>query len=607
MLNFFNKNKISSGLVGLSISAENITLAHVMETNDGPKLLLCKDFPITNDEEKASILAEQVRKLGLENINASYVLSSDEYKLLLVEAPDVGANEIADAVKWKIKDLLDNPVEEMAITVFPVPDDAYRGQTKMVYVVAALKSKIREIVELVTGADLFTGNVVTPNFGNETITPTVTISHSVALPLTSTLGVLTAPVYDDFVNGEQLRSDIVYSEVGILDLQANLVGGYLNDTINIEGTVKNVGRFTPHHYTYTLVPPHQDRGALGAACLQPSTFTYMGEDIGFAFDMEARNLAEAITRNYHTGFDRLNANNELIFTALDTVSEDILTSRLANPTLTFSWGNSPVSDTGEATISGTIIMQKDSAPDGPYNNFTIGIVPMDDDGITILPADLNLDGDLDTSDDTYQIFSTSIRYGRLAINNAAGSEISINTLLEGAGADIPITIEVEYFDSASGNFINNGIDDCTPFDSQYLTVVTASYTEGLTADMSGVGTPTLGVNVVPLTGTIGVLDNGRTSPNSEDGIDPDPPMYLSSPFSADDVNPLTGSVVIELDLDALGLEFLKFNWYGIDSTNPYDDTPDGGNVEDNPRAIVDFGQIQGHNRIINWQELIPVQ
>ncbi|MFT5321214.1 MAG: MSHA biogenesis protein MshI, partial [Pseudohongiellaceae bacterium] len=132
----------------------NITLAHVIQTNDKPKLLLCKDFPIPNFEEKASILAEQVSKLGLENNNASYVLSPDEYKLLLVEAPDVGANEIADAVKWKIKDLLDNPVEEMAITVFPVPDDAYRGQTKMVYVVAALKSKIREIVELVTSAEL---------------------------------------------------------------------------------------------------------------------------------------------------------------------------------------------------------------------------------------------------------------------------------------------------------------------------------------------------------------------------------------------------------------------------------------------------------------------
>ena len=135
-----------------------------------------------------------------------------------------------------------------------------------------------------------------------------------------------------------------------------------------------------------------------------------------------------------------------------------------------------------------------------------------------------------------------------------------------------------------------------------------SYSEGLTANPGGVGTPTVGVNVTPLSGTIGVLDNGRTSNNSVDGVDPDPPMYVSSPFAADDLNPETGSVVIELDLDALGLDFLKFNWYGGGIPgDPYDETPDGGNVEDNPRAIIDFGQMTGHSRVINWQELTPVQ
>ena len=59
---------------------------------------------------------------------------------------------------------------------------------------------------------------------------------------------------------------------------------------------------------------------------------------------------------------------------------------------------------------------------------------------------------------------------------------------------------------------------------------------------------------------------------------------------------------------ALNLPFLKFNWYGGDiPSGPYDETPDGGNVEDNPRAIIDFGVMPGHSRVINWQELIPVQ
>ena len=459
-----------------------------------------------------------------------------------------------------------------------------------------------------SGADL-TDNALTPNFGNVSVTPTVTITHEVVLPVGAGAGTLSGSTsFDNFSAGQELHTDIVFSEVGILNLTATLSAapGYLNSGVGIEGNIQNIGRFTPNHYTISMVA-HQDRGALGAACMQPSTFTYMGEDLGFVFDIEARNSGNSITQNYFGGFDKLDTNGEINFTALDTMTMDVLTGQLDTSSLfTFGWGANPGVDTGEGTISGTLVLDKAGSPEGPYNDFAVGIVPFDEDGINMRIGDLNLDGDLDLTDDTFQLLSTSMRYGRLAINSAAGSEISISTV-SGTGADVPITLEVEYFDSVQGIFINNGIDDCSPFDSASLSVVNGSYTDGLTANPGGVGTPTLAVNVSPLSGTVGVLDNGRTSPNSENGVDPDPPMYLSSPFAADDLNPQTGSVVIELNLDALGLDFLKFNWYGDNPADPYDETPDVGNVEDNPRAIVDFGLMPGHNRVINWQELIPVQ
>ena len=31
--------------------------------------------------------------------------------------------------------------------------------------------------------------------------------------------------------------------------------------------------------------------------------------------------------------------------------------------------------------------------------------------------------------------------------------------------------------------------------------------------------------------------------------------------------------------------------------------PDGS-TPDNPRSIIDFGVFQGHNRVINWQEIL---
>jgi hypothetical protein len=35
----------------------------------------------------------------------------------------------------------------------------------------------------------------------------------------------------------------------------------------------------------------------------------------------------------------------------------------------------------------------------------------------------------------------------------------------------------------------------------------------------------------------------------------------------------------------------------------YDETPEGANYNDNPRAIIEFGSYRGHDRVINWQEI----
>ena len=99
------------------------------------------------------MLAKLVKDMDLEDKQCSFVLNRKDYNLHLVEAPEVEANELRSAVRWKIKDLLDMKVEDAAIDVFQVPADAYRGRD-MVYVVAALKSKIRSIVDMVTDSGL---------------------------------------------------------------------------------------------------------------------------------------------------------------------------------------------------------------------------------------------------------------------------------------------------------------------------------------------------------------------------------------------------------------------------------------------------------------------
>jgi hypothetical protein len=78
----------------------------------------------------------------------------------------------------------------------------------------------------------------------------------------------------------------------------------------------------------------------------------------------------------------------------------------------------------------------------------------------------------------------------------------------------------------------------------------------------------------------------------------DTPLYLTAPGAGNE-----GGVLIELDLDALGLGFLKYDWRDNSETEDVKADPDVYSTTDNPRSLVEFGVYRGSSRIINWQEL----
>jgi len=80
---------------------------------------------------------------GLTAPACSLVLAVGSYQILLVEAPPVPEAELAAALRWKVKDLLQLPLESALIDGFLLPDDAYRGREKMAYTVAAEKAPLQ--------------------------------------------------------------------------------------------------------------------------------------------------------------------------------------------------------------------------------------------------------------------------------------------------------------------------------------------------------------------------------------------------------------------------------------------------------------------------------
>ena len=110
--------------LGLAMSPHGLALAGVQRAPGAatPKLTRCEYYPLPRQADPGLTLRTVVLQQGIERA-ASFrlVLNPDEYQLHLVESPDVPDSELREAVRWRIRDLIDFPVDEAAIDVFDMP------------------------------------------------------------------------------------------------------------------------------------------------------------------------------------------------------------------------------------------------------------------------------------------------------------------------------------------------------------------------------------------------------------------------------------------------------------------------------------------------------
>ncbi|MDO8907103.1 MAG: hypothetical protein Q7W55_01245 [Pseudohongiella sp.] len=170
MLELFGRKKRVEGLIGLSINDSRISLAHITRGRDELMLEKCLRQPIEKPGEARETLARLVDEHGLVKAACSCILSPGDYNIYLVEAPQVEDDEVSSAVRWKIKDLLDMPVDDAVIDVFPAPEHAFQGRSKMLYAVAASRPQIEQLISTVDRAGLALHSIDIPEMAMRNIT-----------------------------------------------------------------------------------------------------------------------------------------------------------------------------------------------------------------------------------------------------------------------------------------------------------------------------------------------------------------------------------------------------------------------------------------------------
>ncbi|NMM37561.1 MAG: hypothetical protein HHJ09_08605 [Glaciimonas sp.] len=308
------------------------------------------------------------------------------------------------------------------------------------------------------------------------------------------------------------------------------------------GVDQLISRFIPDHFTVS--------GSFTPSC-SGGGFTYMDDPrLGINFKVSAESSRE-ITATQYANPCPTSGSCKLTLTAQNS-STQIDISRLT-PLASFpgattvgsgaaSTYESTTWSNGVYTVSGTALKYaRDTTPDGAYDNFKLKAAIADPDGVAIAAQG--------TSDET------KIRYGRIALSNAHGSE----------RLALPIPMKVQYYKAGAGWLTAsqppNTADSCTPI--------------ALPASIGFTFATLTTKNHLAASNVKAYLKNAGTYITS--GIVTRDQLSLASPGNSA-VGPGIGYVDVYFDLAVM--PWLNFNWKG----KP---TPTAADL--NPTARATFG------------------
>ena len=151
MLAFLRRGRRTGSQIGVFVTPEGIAAAQVTPRVTGkPRLERC----VYEKEGTHDAFARVLGRLPNRRAPAVNVLDPNDYRLLLVEAPDVPADELRAAVRWRIKDLIDFHIDDAVIDVFEMPPHARGGPRRMMYAVTAKAELVKSVIERSEGAGL---------------------------------------------------------------------------------------------------------------------------------------------------------------------------------------------------------------------------------------------------------------------------------------------------------------------------------------------------------------------------------------------------------------------------------------------------------------------
>lgn len=154
-MKLFGATRRQNEVIGVEFGADGVAFAHIQRpATQQPRLLHCEYLPCQAGDNPAEMVRSRLTKLGLQRLPCHLVIAAPAYNLLLGEAPKVPQEELAEALRWRIKDLISFPIADAVLDAFLLPEDSARGTNRMAYAVVSQRKAIAALVEQARAAQL---------------------------------------------------------------------------------------------------------------------------------------------------------------------------------------------------------------------------------------------------------------------------------------------------------------------------------------------------------------------------------------------------------------------------------------------------------------------
>jgi MSHA biogenesis protein MshQ len=393
----------------------------------------------------------------------------------------------------------------------------------------------------------YSDNPITPNFELDNIG----INANLIAPIngtnaslgTSSIGISTADA------GIHSFSQSV-SEVGVFSFTLS-PPSYFGETLTTANSA-HIGRFYPDHFVVSA----QQNGAFGEH--QCGSFTYTGQHFNYqtkpTITVAAHNSLGQVTTNYHGDFAKLSSHD---FTVNPPTTDANALGADGVNKVNLNWLPDAASliDNGDGSHQFSFGNDRYIYPKtahnqvAPFSNaVTLNFTSITDtDGVATqgLPVNLQPSGE-------------TIRFGRLSIDNAHGSE----------QIALPVGVQIEYFDGI--NWKINNLDQCTALQLSNHVQLANSTTNG---------------NAWQNGSTSMTIDQGNSSANLTALVNGETTLTFSAPGTNNQ-----GYINIKSQLNDI------YNWL-------LDDRDNDGNYDDEAKAKASFGVFKGSDRVIFRREV----